>query len=96
MTINRGRNSGPEGSGRLNTYDMKIKVTLIGPLVHEAGFSEKEIEVPAATTAEVFLGRIPISRTQPKIVTRNGKVAAPGDVLEDGDNITVSPFYSGG
>jgi sulfur carrier protein ThiS len=65
-------------------------------MTHQAGFTEKEIEVPAATTAEVLLDRIAIPRTLPKIVTRNRKVVAPGDVLEDGDNISISPVYSGG
>jgi len=75
---------------------MKIGVKLIGPLMYEAGFSEKEIEVPDATTTDALLDRIMISKTRPKIVTRNGKAVAPDDVLKDGDKIAVSPIYSGG
>ena len=75
---------------------MKIQVKLIGPLMYEAGFSEKEIEVLAATIAEAFLERVEVSGARPMIMTRNGKAVAPEDVLEDGDRIAVSPIYSGG
>jgi sulfur carrier protein ThiS len=69
---------------------------MIGPLMYEAGFSEKEVEVPAATTAEALLDLIAVSRQRPRIMTRNGRAIAPLEVLEDGDKIAVSPIYSGG
>jgi sulfur carrier protein ThiS len=75
---------------------MKVQVKLIGPLIYEAGFSEKEIEVPAATTVEALLETIPLSKQRPKIVTRNGRAVVPQESLEDGDRIAVSPIYSGG
>ncbi|MBZ5497523.1 MAG: MoaD/ThiS family protein [Acidobacteriia bacterium] len=75
---------------------MKIKVKLIGPLIYEAGFSEKDVDVPAATTAEALLDLIAISKQRPKIVTRNGKAVAPQELLTEGDRIAISPIYSGG
>jgi molybdopterin converting factor small subunit len=75
---------------------MTVKVKLIGPLMYEAGFSEKDIDVPAATTADALLDLIPVSRQRPKIVTRNGRAVAPQEILEDGDRIAISPIYSGG
>jgi molybdopterin converting factor small subunit len=75
---------------------MKIKVKLIGPLIYEAGFSEKDIEVPAGTTADALLDLIAIPKQRPKIMTRNGKAVAPQELLQDGDKISVSPIYSGG
>jgi len=75
---------------------MKIQVKMIGPLMYEAGFSEKEIEVPAATTADSLLDLIKISRQRPKIVTRNGRAVAPDERLNEGDRIAISPIYSGG
>lgn len=75
---------------------MKIKIRLIGPLMYEAGFSEKDIEVPPATTAEALLDRIALPKQRPRIVTRNGKAVAPQEILEDGDRIAISPIYSGG
>ena len=75
---------------------MKIKIKMIGPLMYEAGFSEKEIEIPAATTADALIDLIKISRQRPKIMTRNGKAVAPGQPLEEGDRIAISPIYSGG
>ncbi|MDP2914423.1 MAG: MoaD/ThiS family protein [Candidatus Aminicenantes bacterium] len=75
---------------------MKIQVKMIGPLMYEAGFSEKEIEVPAATTADSLLDLIKVSRQRPKIVTRNGRVVAPDEHLAEGDRIAISPIYSGG
>jgi sulfur carrier protein ThiS len=69
---------------------------MIGPLMYEVGFSEKEVEVPAATTADTLLDLIAVSRQRPRIMTRNGRAIAPQEVLEDGDKIAVSPIYSGG
>jgi len=75
---------------------MKISVKLIGPLVYEAGFSEKELEVPERTTAEKLLAQIKISKQRPRIITRNGRAIAPHEELADGDRIAISPIYSGG
>ncbi len=75
---------------------MRIRVKMIGPLMYEVGFSEKEVEVPADTTAEALLDLIAVSRQRPRIMTRNGRAIAPQEVLEDGDKIAVSPIYSGG
>jgi len=75
---------------------MKINVKIIGPLMYEAGFSEKTMEVPVATTAGALLGRIPIPKERAKIVTRNGKAVAPEELLAEGDRIAISPIYSGG
>jgi len=75
---------------------MKIQVKMIGPLMYEAGFSEKEIEVPAATTADSLLDLIKVSRQRPKILTRNGRAVAPDEHLAEGDRIAISPIYSGG
>jgi molybdopterin converting factor small subunit len=75
---------------------MKIRIKVMGPFIYEAGFSEKEFEVPPATTAEAALGLVSIPKTWPKIVTRNGKAVAPDERLADGDKIAISPIYSGG
>jgi molybdopterin converting factor small subunit len=75
---------------------MKIRIKVIGPLIYEAGFSEREFEVPPATTAEAALELVSISKTRPKVVTRNGKAVAPDERLTDGDTIAISPIYSGG
>jgi molybdopterin converting factor small subunit len=75
---------------------MKIKIKVIGPLIYETGFSEKDLEVPSATTADALLNLIAIPKQRPKIVTRNGKAVAPDELLADGDRIAVSPIYSGG
>ena len=75
---------------------MKIRIKVIGPLMYEAGFSEKELEVPSAITAEALLDMISIPKKRPRIVTRNGKAVAPGELLADGDKIAISPIYSGG
>jgi sulfur carrier protein ThiS len=75
---------------------MNIRVKLIGPLIYEAGFSEKDVVVPEATTVEGLVETIHLSKQRPKIVTRNGRAVAPQEILEDGDRIAVSPIYSGG
>ena len=75
---------------------MRIRIKMIGPLMYEAGFSEKEVEVPVDTTADALLDLITISRQRPRIMTRNGRAIAPQEVLEDGDRIALSPIYSGG
>lgn len=75
---------------------MKVTVKLIGPLIYEAGFSEKEIEIGSGATVESLLEKINLSRPRPKVVIRNGKAVVPNEVLADGDRIAVSPIYSGG
>jgi molybdopterin converting factor small subunit len=75
---------------------MKIQIKIIGPLMYAAGFSDKELDVAAGTTAEALIESIGIPKDRPRIVTRNGNAAAPGEELADGDKVAVSPIYSGG
>ena len=75
---------------------MKITVKLIGPFVQLFGFGEKELEVPAGTTAEDLIGLVSIDRARPKIVTRNGRAVVPDEALAEGDRVVISPIYSGG
>jgi len=75
---------------------MTVRVKLIGPLMYETGFSEKDVEVPPATTVGALLDLIAVPRQRPKIVTRNGQAVAPEERVADGDKIAVSPIYSGG
>ena len=75
---------------------MNITVKLIGPFVHAFGFSEKEMNVPAGTTADGLVALINIDKARPKIVTRNGRAVAPDEALADGDRVVISPIYSGG
>ncbi len=75
---------------------MKIKVKVIGPLIYDAGFSERVLEVPSGTTTETLLALVSIPKQRPRIVTRNGKVVAPDEHLVEGDKIAISPIYSGG
>jgi hypothetical protein len=75
---------------------MKVTVKVIGPLIYVAGFSERELEVPEATTADTLLELIGIAGDHPRIVTRNGKAIGPGERFAVGDRVVVSPLYSGG
>ncbi len=75
---------------------MRITVKLIGPFVQAFGFSEKDLDAPPGTTADGLLGIIAIDRSRPKIVTRNGRAVAPGEELQAGDRVVISPIYSGG
>ncbi len=75
---------------------MKITVKLIGPFVQAVGFSEKEIDVPPATTADGLLDLIAMDKGRPKIITRNGQAIAPAEEIREGDRIVISPIYSGG
>ena len=75
---------------------MKITIKLIGPFVQLFGFGEKEIDVPAGTTADDLIALVSIDKSRPKIVTRNGRAVVPGETLADGDRVVISPIYSGG
>lgn len=75
---------------------MKIIVKLIGPFVQAFGFSEKAIDVPPGTTTEDILTIVAVDKSRPKIVTRNGRAVAPGEKVEEGDRVVISPIYSGG
>lgn len=76
----------------------KIRVTikLIGPLINQAGFSEKIVEIPEGTTVEKLLSTLPLDPARPKIITRNGQAVATNAEVRDGDRIAISPIYSGG
>jgi sulfur carrier protein ThiS len=75
---------------------MKVTVKLIGPFIHNLGFSEKQIELPAEATVETILSSLPLDPARPKIVTRNGQAVARGEKLQAGDRVVISPLYSGG
>ena len=75
---------------------MKITVKLIGPLIYEAGFSEKAMRLPAAATAGALVARIKIDKKRPTIITRNGHAVSPEDALKEGDRVVISHIYSGG
>ena len=75
---------------------MKLTVKLIGPLIYDAGFSEKVLELPGPVTAGALVPLVKIDRKRPVIITRNGRAAAPGETLEDGDRVVISHIYSGG
>ncbi len=75
---------------------MTITVKLIGPFVQVFGFSEKALDVPPGTTTEGVLDLVAVDKSRPKIVTRNGRAAAPGEKVEEGDRVVISPIYSGG
>ena len=75
---------------------MKVLVKVIGPLMYKAGFSEKELEVPASTKIGDLIARIGIPADSPRIITRNGKAVLPEEEIAEGDKIAVSPIYSGG
>lgn len=75
---------------------MKITVKLIGPFVNQLGFSEKELAVAPSTTVEGVFALVKLDKARPKIVTRNGRAVAPGEEIQDGDRIVISPIYSGG
>lgn len=75
---------------------MKIQVKIIGYLINQAGFSEKELQIPTAITAEELLSMIKIPKEMPKIITRNGNAISPVDKLKEGDRVVIAPLYSGG
>lgn len=75
---------------------MKITVKLIGPLVYEGGFSEKTLELPGPLTAGELSAFVKIDAKRPTIITRNGRAAAAGEAVEDGDRVVISHIYSGG
>lgn len=75
---------------------MRITVKMIGPFIQAFGFSEKELDVPSGTTADSLLDLVAVDRSRPKIVTRNGRAVAPGEELQEGDRLVISPIYSGG
>ena len=75
---------------------MKITVKLIGPLIYECGFSEKELTLPGPMTAGELPAYVKVDKKRPTIITRNGRAVAPGDAFEDGDRVVISHIYSGG
>jgi len=75
---------------------MKVTVKMIGAFVHTAGFSEKTLDLAPESTIEKLLETLMIEESRPKIMARNGQAVAPGEKLQDGDRVVISPIYSGG
>lgn len=80
----------------MSKKNIKVTIKLIGPLINQAGFSEKTVDVPEGATVESLLAALPLDPNRPKIITRNGQAVASGAELKDGDRIAISPIYSGG
>jgi len=75
---------------------MKVQVRVIGYLIHQAGFGEKEVDLPCPITADELLTLLGIEKSLPKFLTKNGKGITPNEKLEEGDLIVIAPLYSGG
>ena len=75
---------------------MKITVKLIGPLIYEAGFSEKVLKLSGAVTAGELVGVVKVDKKRQVIITRNGHAAKNDETLKDGDRGVISHIYSGG
>lgn len=75
---------------------MKIQVKVIGYLIHQAGFGEKQLELAGPATAEELLTFLHIDKSLPKFLTRNGNAISLAEKLEDGDQVVIAPLYSGG
>ena len=76
---------------------MKVTVKLIGPLIYEAGFSEKEIEVAEGVTVEKLLEQIARSAGPPpdRHPERQGRRSRPRPSPR-ATGSSISPIYSGG
>lgn len=75
---------------------MKIQVKLIGHIIRQAGFSEKELEILSPITANELLELLRIEKNLPKVITRNGSGITSEATIEDGDRVVIAPLYSGG
>jgi len=75
---------------------MKVKVKVIGYFIYQAGFSEKELEIPPLTTAGELLSLINIKRRLPRIMMLNGKGIGSEKVLQNGDRVVIAPLAGGG
>jgi sulfur carrier protein ThiS len=75
---------------------MKVTVKLIGPLIYEGGFSEKELTLPRPMTAGQLSEYVKIDKKRPTIITRNGRAVADSDTVAEGDRVVISHIYSGG
>ena len=75
---------------------MQVTLKLVGGFVYTVGFSQKELDVEPGTTIDDILASIPIDRSRPMIVARNGHGAQADEEVQAGDRILVSPVFSGG
>ncbi len=75
---------------------MKVTVKLISYFSVQAGFSEKEFNIPSLTTVEELLDRIKLKTPLTKVIIRNGRSVKLDEKLEEGDRVVISPVFSGG
>jgi molybdopterin converting factor small subunit len=75
---------------------MKVRVKVIGYFIYQAGFSEKELDIPSSATAGDLLSLLNIKRRLPRIMMLNGKGIGPEKELKEGDRIVIAPLAGGG
>ena len=75
---------------------MRVTIKIIGGLIHQVGFSEREMDIPDGLSLKELLASIRVDEGSPRIVTRNGQYITPEEKLADGDRIVVCHLYSGG
>lgn len=75
---------------------MKVTVKLISYLSIQAGFSEKEFDIPSGSRLKDLLLQIKLKTPLAKVIIRNGRSVKPDEQLEEGDRIVISPVFSGG
>ncbi len=60
------------------------------------GELRKQIEVPAGSTAAELATLLPDKWRRSHIVVINGKLAGPGNTLQNGDRVVLLPNLAGG
>ena len=79
---------------------MKVRVKLLVSyrryLPPEAEGSAYSLEVPSGARVEEVLAQVPVPADESRVVLLNGRVCSAGQVLEEGDTITIFPALAGG
>ena len=74
---------------------MKVTVRPIGSFIQKLGYSEKELDLPEATTVDQLIARLGLAGI-PNLVSREGVVLHGHEPLAEGDRVMLSALFSGG
>jgi len=74
---------------------LRIQVKLIGQFSLKCGFTEKDVELPDASTVADALKKLGL-KDLPYVASIRGHGVKDEAPLKDGERLVVSPVFSGG
>jgi hypothetical protein len=75
---------------------IKLLSTYVRYLPSDAQRSAYSLTVPAGTRLEELRSQLPVPADERQVILINGRTPLSGQILEEGDTVTVYPSMAGG